>query len=336
MQGGAIPESFLAGLVLLLRKNGDSDLAADYRPITLLQSCYKILAMILATRVQYELVSIVRETQQGFVKARLLERAVVVMQAVPSQAFHDDRVGIDESPMAVLLDFTKTYDTLSRSYILVVLQKFGFAPEFVWIIARLHQDTSAQFAVNGETSKRVMIRSGIRQGCPLAPLLFIIAVKPLSLMLKQDAQLQGIEVGGERPVTVIASTFVDDTAVFLKHGRMLPRLLDLLQAFEAISGLKVQPAKSELICLNKAVQQREHFGIRVLSSISTTRYLGIQVGHVKAIQASWSKRVAGICVRLAKATRVSTRVVRRVKIFNAIAFSLRLNSHTRQKQLLQR
>lgn len=319
MTGAEIPESFLVALVLPLRKNGDSDLATDYRSISLLQSIYKILAMILAERVQGGLGSIIGDEQQGFVKARLLERAVVVMQAVLAQAYDDPDVSIDDEPLAVLIDYMKSYDTLSRGYMLMVVRKFGFAPNFIELVARLHDGTKAHFLVNGEISKPVAVLSGIRQGCPLAPLLFIIAVEPLVLMLRQDSGISGIHVQTERAGEVRVSSFVDDTAVFLRRDNRLPRLLKLLSDFEAMSGLKAQPAKSSLISLNTAISQNAHHGIAVVDTRSSTRYLGVQVGHGDTARASWSKRIAGLSVRLAMATRVTTSVVGRVKIMNTIA-----------------
>lgn len=77
-----------------------------------------------------------------------------------------------------------------------MLRKFGFRTDFVSLIGRMHEDTTARFAVNGELYAVMRVRSGIRQGCPLAPLLFIIAAEALGLMLDGDDKLQGISVPG--------------------------------------------------------------------------------------------------------------------------------------------
>lgn len=178
--------SFKKGLVIMLRKKGDSDNAIDYRPITLLQSSYEILARIITFRVQVGLATIIGHFQQGFVKTRLLEMSLVLMQAMFHHAYDDERQSINEAPPITLLDFTKAYDSLNRSFVLLMLRKFGFSAEFVRLVEQMHCDTTAQFSVNGELSNEIPVVSGIRQGCPLAPLLFIIAAEALALMVNRD------------------------------------------------------------------------------------------------------------------------------------------------------
>lgn len=224
----------------------------------------------------------------------------------------------DESPAVVLLDFIKAYDMINRDFLLLTLKKFGFQQGFVHLIGRLHYGTTASFAVNGELSAAVPVRSGIRQGCPLAPLLFIIAAEVLALVIQADPKLPSIPVPGGRWETVKVAAFVDDTAVYLRNVRTLPILLDLLGRFERLSGLQVQPKKSVLILLNKATFRVTCSGIPVLQPGATTRYLGVQVGHGETSQVNWDKRIAGLRVRLVKAAQVTTTVIERVAILNAI------------------
>ncbi|TYZ64322.1 hypothetical protein PybrP1_003373, partial [[Pythium] brassicae (nom. inval.)] len=87
MDGEEMPRSFTEGLIIPLRKNGDSDYTLDYRAITLLPSCCKVLAKVIANRLQNGPQHLLGETQQGFVKKRLLERSVVLMQSVLREAY---------------------------------------------------------------------------------------------------------------------------------------------------------------------------------------------------------------------------------------------------------
>lgn len=92
LAGGEIPPPFLEGQVVPLRKNGDSDNLMDYRPITMLSTCYKIFAAIIAARLQKQLWKIIGETQQGFVKSRVMEKSVILMQATLQRAFYDEHL----------------------------------------------------------------------------------------------------------------------------------------------------------------------------------------------------------------------------------------------------
>lgn len=114
-----------------------------------------------------------------------------------------------------MLDFRKAYDTLSRTFMMVALEMFGFDSRFVDLMDRMHTDTIAQFLVNGELSKAAPVVTGIRQGCPLAQLLFIIAIERLGLAMTQSPEVRGIPVpGGDQGETHVFSAFVDDSTIF--------------------------------------------------------------------------------------------------------------------------
>lgn len=137
-------------------------------------------------------------------------------------------------------------------------------------------------------------------------------------MVQQD-KIQGLPVPGGDGHSVKVATIVDDTTVFLRRTKALPRLLHTLAVFHELSGLRVQPKKSVLIVLNTAVQQRELAGIPVIATGATTRYLGVEVGHTRANAENWQKRLTGLKARPAVAARFATSVIERVKILNSIS-----------------
>ncbi|KAF1317230.1 Rxlr effector protein, partial [Globisporangium splendens] len=255
--GTPMLRSFGQGIAIPLRKKGDSPNPLDYRPIALLTTTYKLFAKVLATRLQDILLWIIGDAQQGFVRDRLMENAIFVMQAALDKAYHNNAEGLDDAPGIAMLDFMKAYDTLDRDFLYLVLSKFGFGRQFVDLVRRMHSDTTAQL--------------------PLAPLLFIVAAEILALAVQQDPHLEGIRVTRSGAEPHLISTFVDDSAVFLKQGKQLPRLMQLLSEFGQQLGLHVQPTKSSYICLNTAVVQEQRCGIPILKHGETVRYLGIQI-----------------------------------------------------------
>ena len=74
-----------------------------------------------------------------------------------------------------LLDFEKAYDRVEWEFIFSILQAFGFPDEFVWYIQVLLKDSSSRIEINGFLSNPIPLSRSIRQGCPLAPSLFVIA-----------------------------------------------------------------------------------------------------------------------------------------------------------------
>ncbi|KAF1324650.1 Rxlr effector protein, partial [Globisporangium splendens] len=148
--------------------------------------------------------------------------------------------------------------------------------------------------------------------------LFIVAAEILALAVQQDPHLEGIPVTRSGAEPHLISTFVDDSAVFLKQGKQLPRLMQLLSEFGQQSGLHVQPTKSSFICLNTAVVQEQRCGIPVLKHGETVRYLGIQIGTGNITQANWEDRLQKLRTRLIIAAKVSNSVVGRVLLLNSV------------------
>lgn len=99
--------------------------------------------------------------------------------------------------------------------------------------------------VNGEFSEAQEVVSGIRQGCPLAPLLFFVAAEILALAIQQDDEIIDLHMPGGNGEKHKFLAFVDDSTVFLQEAQTLPKVMHILQQFRRMSGLKVQRQKAK-------------------------------------------------------------------------------------------
>ena len=125
LEGADPPPSFLEALIIPLRKKGDSIDAMDYRPISLLQTSYKIFAKVLATRLQRVLPQLIGQSQQGFVHGRQMMKLVMMILAQIATARHDETRAALHSQAILLLDFRKAYDTIDRDFLYAALRSFG-------------------------------------------------------------------------------------------------------------------------------------------------------------------------------------------------------------------
>jgi hypothetical protein len=245
-------------------------------------------------------------------------KTVMMMLAILTKASGDPELAADLSRVILLLDFRKAYDTVSREFLFLALLKFGFSEEFVNMLRRLHDGTTARFLVNGELSDPQEVISGIRQGCPLAPLLFILAAEVLALAIRQDKELGGIRVPGGKGERHRFSAFVDDSTVFMQEAQQVPRVMNIVKQFGKLSGLQVQPTKSHLLFLNTAVSLETYSGIPVVKHADTVRYLGYAVGTGELSDVNWAARIRAVQRRLATATQLATSVENRALILNVI------------------
>ncbi|KAG2789987.1 hypothetical protein PC116_g11273 [Phytophthora cactorum] len=106
----------------------------------------------------------------------MIHDAINILEAAKKAAHNNETLS---NAQVLLLDFAKAYDSLDRAYLFKILRAKGFPPLFIRAIQAMHQHTSVKFMANGTLSDSMSVISGIRQGCPLALLLFIIAVGPL-------------------------------------------------------------------------------------------------------------------------------------------------------------
>jgi len=94
----------------------------------------------------------------------------------------------------ISLDAEKAFDRVEWDYLFAVLDKFGFSPKFTSWIHLLYDQPKAAVVTNKIRSQYFSLSRGTRQGCPLSPLLFILAIEPLSSVLRTSQSISGIKI----------------------------------------------------------------------------------------------------------------------------------------------
>lgn len=145
------------------------------------------------------------------------------------------------------LDFAKTYDTVDWRFMFRALEVLGFPDYFIDLIRLLFLDAAATVKVNGCLSESFPIERGVRQGCPLAPYLFLLVAEVLNSMVKAGASVGDIKgillpVGGRQQIIL---QYADDTSfTLLGEEQPVRKLLLCLSQFCNGSGLVLNWDKS--------------------------------------------------------------------------------------------
>ena len=146
--------------------------------------------------------------------------------------------------MIGLIDFEKAFDTVEWDFLFVALKQFNLDPTFIIWIKLLYTNIFSCTTNNGYLSKRFPLSRGIRQGCPISALLFILVAEVLSVKLRTNEEIKGIQINGfEYKIVQLA----DNTTIFVNDLKSLEVSINEFLEFEKMSGLKLNLEKCEII-----------------------------------------------------------------------------------------
>jgi len=261
-----------ASISLLLKRDKNPDECGNWRPISLLNSDVKLLAKVLACRLDPCLPKIISEDQTGFIRGRQLSsniRRLLNIIFSPSSSL--------SSEIIISLDAEKAFDRVEWNYLFTILDRFGFGPSFTSWIRLLYTAPVASVRTNFLCSQYFPLSRGTRQGCPLSPLLFALAIEPLSIALKNSPFFSGIVRGG---IEHRVSLYADDLLLFVANPvGSVSDLLNILNNFGSFSGYKLNINKSECFPVNNMAKQIPVGALPFHVSSTKFRYLGVNISH---------------------------------------------------------
>jgi hypothetical protein len=124
------------------------------------------------------------------------------------------------------------------------------------IVKAMYDKPIANIILNGEKLKPFPLKSGMRQGCPLSPLLFNIVLEFLARAIRQEEEIKGIQIGKE---VVKASLFVDSMILYLTHPKnSTQKLLDTINRYGKVAGYKINLQKSLAFLYRKTNKLRKN------------------------------------------------------------------------------
>ncbi len=172
-------------IITLIHKKGKYlQYCANYRPISLGNVDGKILAKVLAKRLENLLPTIIHPDQVGFIRARSsadnMRRLLHLMW---------NSRGVADPVMAFSLD------RVEWGFLFQTLRRFGFGSVFTKWVKLLYTGPQASVLCNGLVSSRFKLHRGTKQGCPLSPLIFVLVLEPLAIAIRSNPNIKGVLAG---------------------------------------------------------------------------------------------------------------------------------------------
>jgi hypothetical protein len=130
--------------------------------------------------------------------------------------------------LIISIDAEKAFNKIQNHFIIKALRKLGIEGMYLNIVKAIYDKPTANIMLNGEKLKPFPLKSGMRQGCQLSPLLFNIVLEFLARAIRQEEEIKGIQIGKE---TVNISLFAEHMILYLKDPKnSTPKLLDTIKA----------------------------------------------------------------------------------------------------------
>ena len=271
----------LSYITLICKDESWADEMKCYRPISLLNIDYKIISKVIATRLGKILPKIIGFDQTSAIKGRSIFDNLHLIRNVID--YVDQK---DLSACFICVDQEKAFDRVSWSYMFDTLNAFGFSENFIKWVKLLYTDISSSVIVNNHISDTFEIKRGVRQGCSLSPLLYVICFEPFANKVRNLDNIKGLKMPGTGQ-ELKQTLYADDGTAILTSELSIHNFFHLIKLFGRVSGSKVNYDKTRGMFLGKWKNRSDHpFGI---SWVKCHKILGYYFGYENCADETWSK-----------------------------------------------
>ena len=305
-----VPQEWKDATLVPLHKKKNKKICDNYRGVALLNVPSKVLALILLERLQAIIEPQLLEAQCGFRKGHgTVDQIWVARQVV-------ERATEYHTPICMsFVDLSKAYDSVDWQALIAILKEYGVPQLLIDLIQELYSGTWCQVRADGSVSPGFEVKSGVRQGCVLSPLLFNCFID--KILREATAMLGGglhidYTIGGGLFLTYrdqTASTtclqdvlYADDLALVAETRKELQHMLEVLDKACTWWGMSISISKTKILQVRTGEQQPVNdqpitLQGQTLEEVQSFPYLGSEVDQSGKVKKE-------IAVRLEKAGRV--------------------------------
>ena len=243
-----LPPSMRIGVITLIPKPKpppELNYIKNWRPITLLNNDYKIIAHVIKNRLLRSIPTLISKSQSGFQAGKSTNDNLILMYLV-LEHFNNNP---EDEGLLVQVDYEKAFDSVEHSFLYASMKHMGFGNNIIDLVKLIFQGCLSYANVNGHLSTPIYIGRGLHQGSPLSPILFLIVAQVFTKNITNNSDIRGISVEG---VELLHSLFADDTDLFLEASEsVIAAVFHELQLFGRNSGCRFNVGKTRCIPLGK-------------------------------------------------------------------------------------
>lgn len=245
-----LTKSMYTGVISSCYKGkGDRTVDKSWRPLSMLNVDYKILSKILTKRLSKVMEELVHVDQTCAIKNRNIHDSIRFLEDLIYQETDMNRGFIFLS-----VDQLAAFDRLEWPYLFRVIKAMGFGKNFLSWLQIIYKTGCVQsvIQVNGFLSDPILLNRGVRQGCPLSALLYVLSQEPLVARLRSNPQVMGVRVGGSQEFQDKTLSYADDLNLELGNVVSLDIVFQEMDLYGTVSGAKVSIEKTQILLVGTA------------------------------------------------------------------------------------
>lgn len=252
----------------------DSGRVDRTRPISVSNTDNRIIANVVRRLISPAIGNILDDAQTAFIPGKLIED--------PIYSFNEKFYGAmkrDETYSILFHDFKKAYDSVSREYMFFLLEKIGIPERVIRIIKALYNEVLAFPILTDPHGRVIKMSNGLKQGCPLSPLLFNLVLDPLLTKLAQIREAD-------------KAAYCDDLGIGTTNWEAFPKALNHISAFNKASNMTSNAPKTFVVTTDSSPPRLDELLPPEWTSVRFTdkyRYLGVMIGPGVDVKRSLSR-----------------------------------------------
>ena len=266
-------------IIIVLFKKGDTKRLNNYRPISLTNADYKILAYILMNCLSPHLSDVISVNQTAYMHGHFIGTNIRSVQDTMAHFAKHSLVSL-----ILFLDF-KAFDSVPHQFLFILLEKIGLPLDFISWVKIMYTDVSSSVCHNNWLSPSIMLEHGVCQGCPLSCHLFNLSSQVLIFHLWNKGLFKWWFKNGDP-----CSLYADDTAIFVQNPQQLSLIIDGILLVGTYSGLELNLSKT--IAYQVGVKPHMVLGVEVASK--PVKYLGAFLDITDVSKINFKEPLTGV------------------------------------------
>ena len=267
-------------LNLIPKGNKDSRFLKNLRPITLLNTDYKIVEKAIANRMMPDLEEVIHQDQRGFLPNRRIASNIRKLLDIMNAAETEKK-----EIMVMSCDYLKCFDRVETECVIKSMEYFGFSNMLQEWVKTVYSGFSIKIQNNGVFSTPVSVTRSLHQGGPASNPLFLVVAELLAISLRKDGDIKGAFV---KEILHLLNQYADDMDVCMMFDqRTLDLVLKHIQRFGESTGFKLSYDKTSLYRVGSLRNSKAELytaeGLKWCSE--TINVLGVDIYHDPSKQA---------------------------------------------------